>query len=802
MIVNFRKVLLILILFVLTCSFKTGFAAEVNGPLCQFSFSYPFLGSNTARVQFIYQEKTCTQDAYIKVALSSTNGLIGFFSPDLLLVSFTSNSGYNFVQFFTPLQIATNTVITLNSVPAGTYNVTVTLVKYHPVPPFGILKEDFTATCNNSFVIRNLCSGITFNCSPSPENCMTLNDGSISTTLSQNPPYGPYTYTLQKVGSTGTTTNGSGAFNNLVTGTYNITVTDQQGNTASCSKTVGVNPNNTVSLNGLNLPPYLCLDAPPLTLTGATPTGGTFAGPGILNNIFTAKNAGAGTHNLTYTITPPRPGCNASANTKIMVLPKPPYINRVISATAMPYTDAWPVDFTDANATNNLSNLNSNNNFNTGVKGIWRGEESYVYVEERKQRTPTVINPNVNIKMDGIYDTLPLYLYNIGDMSGCNPNWRKMNTMTKYNPYSYEIENKDVLNRKSSALYGYRGDLSTAVAANAEEKEIAYNGFEEYTTGVLSSADVAAGNLTIVTATSPSFTGQLYCEYEVDIATDNSLTIKATAFEVSTLSGKTIKVVGSKLDEYDKKNIYGTYSVASINPTNKTITLNSFPYTVIWKGKISFIDTYTPKVNLSAGSASVVSTSLATPGISHTGKNSLLVSGTIESELYKLSLKGGKQYVISGWVKSTAVTDTITYKSLSGTKRSFSLKFYDANGNPLTSPDPVQSAFVEPSGNIIEGWQRLESIVDVPTNAVRCVLVVSAGSANSYFDDIRIYPLTGAMQTYVYNKDNYKVQAVLDNNNYATLYYYDDQGNLFLVKKETEKGIYTIQESLGHQRER
>ena len=55
------------------------------------------------------------------------------------------------------------------------------------------------------------------------------------------------------------------------------------------------------------------------------------------------------------------------------------------------------------------------------------------------------------------------------------------------------------------------------------------------------------------------------------------------------------------------------------------------------------------------------------------------------------------------------------------------------------------------------------------------------------------------MQSFVYDRQNYKPQATLDANNYATFYYYDQQGNLFLVKKETERGIMTIQESLSHQ---
>ena len=42
---------------------------------------------------------------------------------------------------------------------------------------------------------------------------------------------------------------------------------------------------------------------------------------------------------------------------------------------------------------------------------------------------------------------------------------------------------------------------------------------------------------------------------------------------------------------------------------------------------------------------------------------------------------------------------------------------------------------------------------------------------------------------------------MLDQNNYATIYEYDEQGNLFLTKVETAEGIKTIQENRGHSAE-
>jgi hypothetical protein len=54
------------------------------------------------------------------------------------------------------------------------------------------------------------------------------------------------------------------------------------------------------------------------------------------------------------------------------------------------------------------------------------------------------------------------------------------------------------------------------------------------------------------------------------------------------------------------------------------------------------------------------------------------------------------------------------------------------------------------------------------------------------------------MVTYVYDTQDFRVIAELDVHNYATLYFYDEAGNLHLTKKETERGIFTLQENRGH----
>ena len=74
-------------------------------------------------------------------------------------------------------------------------------------------------------------------------------------------------------------------------------------------------------------------------------------------------------------------------------------------------------------------------------------------------------------------------------------------------------------------------------------------------------------------------------------------------------------------------------------------------------------------------------------------------------------------------------------------------------------------------------------------------LNLHSGSTACYYDDIRISPFNSNLKSFVYDPETQRLTAELDENNYATFYEYDKEGGLVRVKKETERGVYTIQES-------
>jgi len=55
------------------------------------------------------------------------------------------------------------------------------------------------------------------------------------------------------------------------------------------------------------------------------------------------------------------------------------------------------------------------------------------------------------------------------------------------------------------------------------------------------------------------------------------------------------------------------------------------------------------------------------------------------------------------------------------------------------------------------------------------------------------------MKSYIYDPRTLRLSAELDENNYATYYDYDEEGQMVRVKKETIRGIKTIKETRASQ---
>lgn len=100
----------------------------------------------------------------------------------------------------------------------------------------------------------------------------------------------------------------------------NYVYTDGNGCTASAGQTIVVNNLPIVSFSPLA---DICLNASPITVTGGSPAGGTYSGPGVSGTTFIPTTPGLGSHVLTYTYIDGTTGCSDFANAVINVINLP-----------------------------------------------------------------------------------------------------------------------------------------------------------------------------------------------------------------------------------------------------------------------------------------------------------------------------------------------------------------------------------------------------------------------------------------------------------------------------------------------
>jgi len=125
------------------------------------------------------------------------------------------------------------------------------------------------------------------------------------------------------------------------------------------------------------------------------------------------------------------------------------------------------------------------NPYINGILGNWRPKSQYVYQVKRENLSG---DPNkfgsTNIRKSGAYSIFnPFWSYSSQQWQQNATNdarWIAANEMTYFNRKGLELENKDALDRYSTALFGYLESMPVAVASNSRYREVAYDGFEDY----------------------------------------------------------------------------------------------------------------------------------------------------------------------------------------------------------------------------------------------------------------------------------------------------------------------------------
>jgi hypothetical protein len=217
------------------------------------------------------------------------------------------------------------------------------------------------------------------------------------------------------------------------------------------------------------------------------------------------------------------------------------------------------------------------------------------------------------------------------------------------------------------------------------------------------------------------------------------------------------------------------------NPDWSVVVLKRAPFGGLWRGHIKVADAILPSF------LPVKDT------IAHTGKYGLKITNNTPIEQPLLQLDSGKAYVINVWV---SVNNPQTNTPVPIGNLGVDISFRDIHHNDLSTP-----LYFQPAGPVVEGWQQVRGRFVCPDNDLTFTLKLRNGPGTAWYDDLRIHPEKANMKSYVYSLTDYRVSAILDEENFSSQYFYDREGNLFLVKKETEKGIKTISENVSYQTE-
>jgi hypothetical protein len=379
------------------------------------------------------------------------------------------------------------------------------------------------------------------------------------------------------------------------------------------------------------------------------------------------------------------------------------------------------------------------NPYYSGLKGNWRGKQSYAYTTERDARVDPINlakNPTNNRKGGILAQFTAFYKIQNGKFAANyqgDSKWIASATVTKVNSKGQEVENMDALNKFSAAQFGFNDLVTTAVGSNTHNYEIGYDGFEDY--AYANACGAAVNNDT--------------CSEEGHFNFKKALRLSA--------------IHGSGVSINSQEAHTGNASIA-VNPGS-----GRYAYT---SRRLRYNFTELPKFSYNASNEMIL------------GEGGIL-------ETFKPV--AGQKYVVSGWIKG----DVASEADPNANKAKIIIQGFNEVSNPSV---PYYTATAVRSGPKVEGWTRVMTTFEIPANLVLASgdyvkISLSPGSALAYFDDIRIHPFNSNMKSFAYDYRTSRLMAELDENNYATFFEYNDEGQLLRNKKETEKGIVTLKET-------
>jgi hypothetical protein len=137
------------------------------------------------------------------------------------------------------------------------------------------------------------------------------------------------------------------------------------------------------------------------------------------------------------------------------------------------YPNGSPINVCDTSLLVGVERINP---YTSGFLGNWRPYQTEVFQQSRNNTAIGAAgNTGINVKNSGYINDFYSYWYYTSGAWTKNTiatQWITANTVTLYDQYGQQLENKDALGRFSAANFDFNGELPAAVASNATNREI------------------------------------------------------------------------------------------------------------------------------------------------------------------------------------------------------------------------------------------------------------------------------------------------------------------------------------------
>jgi hypothetical protein len=323
-----------------------------------------------------------------------------------------------------------------------------------------------------------------------------------------------------------------------------------------------------------------------------------------------------------------------------------------------------------------------------------------------------------------------------------------------------EIQTLNPLQIHTSAQYGYSKKFPVAVAENAAHSEIVFDGFEEYTTDQLYTCPSLFPFTYLASAGFNTYNNTNWHWMMWPNFTPGRANITTTESH----TGKNALVLSHDFVEIP----------FALHDQPSSYTAATSPKSQFFLDRSNTIQGFYPNNDQLSGSSPYL--------LSYWGK----YNPEYVNPIFQLQRYDGVNWVnipteeleeqilwIDGWAKKTFEI-TVPFIAKNQPMR---LRIYKAIPDASVSYRPK--------------YKKSPTMAEL-----------DAADAKVVLDDIRIMPKQANMKCFVYDNKTYRLMAELDANHYATFYEYDDQGMMVRTKKETVRGIKTIQESRQNTRKR